>query len=132
VHASLADWAKFVRLHLQGEKGDVKVGEITLHAATFARLHTPLPGPGDPYGLGWLRLRRPWAGGDGSVLFHNGSNTMWYCATWLGLERGIAVLVTANERSPAIEKATDEAAALLLGDWVLRHADEIPTASDER
>jgi D-alanyl-D-alanine carboxypeptidase len=125
VHASLADWARFVQLHLQGERGDVKVGAITLHAATFQKLHTELEGPGEPYALGWAIRKNPWAGGDGKTLWHDGSNNLWYCATWLGIERGVAVLVTANERSTAIEGTAKEVARLLLEEVVLRAADRM-------
>ena len=30
----------------------------------------------DDYARGWVRVERDWAGG--SVLWHNGSNTLWY------------------------------------------------------
>lgn len=126
VHASLADWAKYVQLHLRGFRGDVRVGELTLTRATFARLHTPYEGPGQGYGFGWVFEKRPWAGGDGTALWHNGSNTMWYCVTWLGPGNGVAALVTVNTATPAAQEATDEVATLLIrefqgraqaGDW---------------
>src|SRR6185436_1512497 len=83
VHASLADWAKYVRLHLQGFRGDVKVGALTLTKDAFAILHRPYDGPEPRYALGWGVEKRDWAGGDGTAIWHNGSNTMWYCVTWL-------------------------------------------------
>jgi len=57
------------------------------------RLHTP-PEGGD-YALGWATAKRAWAGG--TALNHNGSNTMWYCVTWLAPERGFAFLVATNQ-----------------------------------
>jgi len=116
VCASLADWAKYVQLHLRGARGDVKVGEITLSRDTFARLHSAYPGEGDPYGFGWVVQEHPWAGGDGTTLWHNGSNTMWYCATWLGLENGIGVLVTTNRYGAAARTATEQALQLLVAE----------------
>ena len=122
VHASLADWAKYVALHLRGEKGDVKVGEITLTRDAFRRLHAPYPGPGQKYACGWVVESRPWAGGDGTALWHNGSNTMWYCVTWLGPANGVAALVTTNQASPAAAPTCDKAAALLLEEYASKAA----------
>ncbi len=115
VHASLADWAKYVQLHLRGSRGDVQVGEITLSKDTFALLHEPFDGPGTRYAFGWVVEERPWAGGDGTALWHNGSNTLWYCVTWLGLENGVAALVTTNQASQQAQAATDQVATLLIG-----------------
>ena len=114
VHASLADWAKFVRLHLRGAHEDVRIGELTLTKDDFELLHTAYEAPGQPYAFGWLCAERPWAGGDGAALWHNGSNTMWYCVAWLGLENGVAALVTTNRFSPGVARAVDGVAARLL------------------
>jgi CubicO group peptidase (beta-lactamase class C family) len=118
VHASLADWAKIVRLHLQGARGDVKVGELTLTRDTFTRLHTPYAGSDDQhYGYGWGFEKRDWAGGDGTALWHNGSNTMWYCTTWLGPANGVAVVVTCNQANVKAKGAVDQVAKLLLEEY---------------
>jgi CubicO group peptidase (beta-lactamase class C family) len=114
VHASLADWAKYVQLHLRGCRGDVQVGEITLTRDTFTLLHTPYDGPEPKYALGWVVEQRAWAGGDGTALWHNGSNTMWYCVTWLGPGNGVAALVTTNQSTPKAKGATDQVATLLI------------------
>lgn len=114
VHASLGDWAKYIQLHLRGCRADVEVGAITLTRDTFTRLHTAYDGPGRKYGFGWGIEQRPWAGGDGTALWHNGSNTMWYCVTWLGLGNGVAALVTTNIATPKAKGATDEVAKLLI------------------
>ncbi len=117
VHASLSDWAKFVQLHLKGCRGDVKVGEITLTRDTFALLHEPQPLAGPKYALGWGVEQRGWAGGDGTALWHNGSNTMWYCVAWLGPANGVAALVTTNVASPAARGAVDQVAGLLIQEF---------------
>jgi CubicO group peptidase (beta-lactamase class C family) len=114
---SLADWAKFIGLHLRGAKGDVEVGKLTLHAETMAKLHEPFDGPGQPYAMGWVVTDRPWAGGDGRVWMHNGSNTMWFCVTWLAPRSEFAVLSTCNAGGPTAQGATDEVAALLIGEF---------------
>jgi CubicO group peptidase (beta-lactamase class C family) len=110
VHAALADWAKFAQLHLAGALGDVQVGQLTLRRADFERLHSPLAGPGQPYGYGWVVRERPWAGGDGKALWHNGSNTMWFCEAWLGLANGVGILVTTNAPPDKASAAADRAA----------------------
>jgi D-alanyl-D-alanine carboxypeptidase len=113
-YASLADWAKYIAVQLKGAKGDVQIGATTIHRATFAKLQTPFDGPGEKYAAGWVVCERPWAGGDGKTLMHNGTNTLWYSVAWLGLDAGIAVLATANEFTPASQQAADQACALLL------------------
>jgi len=120
VHVSLADWAKYIQLHLKGAKGDVKVGELTLTRDTFTRLHTPYDAPKEKYGFGWVFENRAWAGGDGTAFWHNGSNTMWYCVTWLGPANGVAALVTANIASAKAKGATDQVAGLLLEEYARR------------
>jgi CubicO group peptidase (beta-lactamase class C family) len=114
VHATLADWAKFVALHLEGSHGDVRVGEVVMTSDTFDLLHRPYDGPGTPYGFGWVVAERPWAGGDGATLWHNGSNTLWYCVTWLGLENRVAALVATNQGSARAARALDGVAGMLL------------------
>jgi CubicO group peptidase (beta-lactamase class C family) len=105
VHASLADWARFVSVHLRGARGE-ETGY--LEPETFRRLHTALEG--QDYACGWAVGERKWAGG--RVLTHAGSNTLWYCVTWLAPKRNFAVLVTTNRGGGA--KVCDEAAAALI------------------
>jgi D-alanyl-D-alanine carboxypeptidase len=120
IHASLADWGAFVRLHLAGERGDVRVGDLTLTRETFRRLHIPYDGPGQPYGFGWVMDERDWAGGDGSVLWHNGSNGYWFCITWLGLGKGVAALVVTNRFPQGVTAAADRAVQVVLGEFERR------------
>lgn len=102
VHATLAEWAKFVRLHLGMPPAD---GEPLLSPAKLKALHTPPAGA--DYAFGWGVGRRPWA--PGPILTHAGSNTMWYCTAWLAPEAKFAVLVTCNQGDAAA--ACDDAAA---------------------
>lgn len=90
VHCTLADWAKFVALHL-GVGSDGAAPLVT--AARLRELHTPPAGA--DYALGWAITERPWA--KGPILTHSGSNTMWYCVAWLAPEAKFAVLVTCNQ-----------------------------------
>jgi CubicO group peptidase (beta-lactamase class C family) len=120
VHASLGDWARFAQLHLAGRRDDVKVGDITLSKATFELLHRPYDGPEPKYALGWGVEHHDWAGGDGSVLLHNGSNALWYSVIWLGQSSGVAVLVTANQASAKAKGATNDVARLLIQEFERR------------
>ncbi|MEM8884453.1 MAG: serine hydrolase domain-containing protein [Planctomycetota bacterium] len=110
VHATLADWSKFVALHLQAAQDGKE--DLLLKRATLRRLHTPRKG--ETYAAGWVVAERPWGGG--RVLNHNGSNTMWYCVTWLAPKKGFAVLLTCNQGGPKAAKACDVAAGALIRD----------------
>jgi CubicO group peptidase (beta-lactamase class C family) len=90
VHASLADWAKFIRLHIDGSEGS-----LTLAPATLARLHTqypPTPMYPNRYGYGWIMFDD--SGGVG--LGHDGSNTLWYCSCQVLPAQGVAFLAVSN------------------------------------
>ena len=121
VHCSIGDWAKFISLHLQAERGHPRI----VSAESFAKLHTPYDAPGEPqYGMGWVFTTRPWAhiaNPNARVMTHNGSNTMWFCVTWLapasaapGKDHGFAVLVMCNQGGGEADRACDEAAFALI------------------
>jgi CubicO group peptidase (beta-lactamase class C family) len=126
VHMSLPDWGRFVRAHLLAAEGTPVTGtdgKAFLTPESWKKLHTP-PAGGD-YAMGWLVSTRPWAKGDrpgdsGLVLTHNGSNTLWFCVTWLAPERGFAVLVTSNVGGDEAQQGTDEAAFAVIQDWLKR------------
>ncbi|MSR47562.1 MAG: class A beta-lactamase-related serine hydrolase, partial [Planctomycetes bacterium] len=115
VHASLADWAKYLQLHLRGATADQKVGAITLRKETFARLHTAYPmaaGDSFGYGYGWLITKRDWAAGDGKVLTHNGSNGLWLATCWLDPVGGFGVIACCNAGDAGAAAANDAAVGL--------------------
>ena len=60
------------------------------------------------------------AGGDGTTSNHNGTNSMWYRETWLGLERGVAVLMTMNQFTSTAKDAPNRVAELLTGEFEKR------------
>jgi CubicO group peptidase (beta-lactamase class C family) len=115
VHASIGDWAKYVGLHMRGER---KETAKLLAPDTFVRLHTPVADDAH-YAMGWIVTDRPWGGG--RVLTHSGSNTIWFCVTWIAPERDFAVLVTCNQGGEAAGQACDEASWALIRDH-LAHA----------
>jgi CubicO group peptidase (beta-lactamase class C family) len=106
VHWSLADWGRFVGLHLQGARGQ---GTL-LKPETFRFLHSP-PKDGD-YTCGWGVVQRPWAGG--RALTHAGSNTMWYAVVWIAPEKNFAILAVVNMGGDAAAKACDAAVSALI------------------
>ena len=106
VHASLADWAKFAAEHVRGARGESKY----LKVDTWKRLHAALEG--QEYALGWITAERPW--GDGPVLTHSGSNTMWYCTIWLAPRIDRAFLVATNCAGDRVPAACDAAVSALI------------------
>jgi len=123
VHMTLPDWAQFVKQHMLGEQpgalAETEAPQLVT-PETMRDLHRPRGEA--PYALGWLVATRPWAKGDaegdaGRVIFHNGSNNMWFAVTWIAPERGFAVLVTCNQGGQNASRATDEAAGALIGKY---------------
>lgn len=112
VHMSIADWAKFVSLHLRGHAHNPHRAVALLKAETFDELHTPT---GD-YAGGWSIATRPWA--EGRVLNHSGSNTMWFCVTWIAPKKDFAVLVCTNLAGEPGVKAADDAAGALIREYL--------------
>ena len=117
VHASLDDWAKFVREHMRGARGDK--GRL-LKARTYARLHRGLKvGQDLEYALGWVVVRRPWAkgekpGNDGRCLHHSGSNNSWFSVVWIVPELDFAVLCTTNIGGEGVYPKIDAVAGAVI------------------
>jgi CubicO group peptidase (beta-lactamase class C family) len=95
VHASMEDWAKYLRVHLMDDPSTA--GVLPIRAATLARLQTPREG--ESYAAGWVCGDRDWAGG--RILMHNGSNTVWYCVVFLAPEQKRGVFAASNLGLPA-------------------------------
>ncbi|MFN0050652.1 MAG: serine hydrolase domain-containing protein [Planctomycetales bacterium] len=104
VHCSLADWSRFVGLHLQGAQRMPRL----LTKETFQFLHTPAEG--FAYAGGWGVVERP---EKGRLLAHSGSNTMWYATAILVPEKNLAFLAVTNQGGNAAQAACDEAIAAL-------------------
>lgn len=120
VHMTIQDWSKFVALHLQGDIANPNRVTRLLKAETFDKLHTPVH---QSYAAGWRVDDRGWADGDdedkkGRVLTHAGSNTMWFCVTWIAPERNFSVLVCCNQGGDVAAKAADGAAWMLIQEFL--------------
>ena len=104
LHMSLADLARWGQEHLRGARGQ---DGTVLKAATHARLHAPLPG--GSYALGWVTeqptTRR--------IIWHNGSNTMWYAILMLDPAADRGVVLTTNGRIGAAKVLDQSARAWL-------------------
>lgn len=103
VHCSIKDWAKFIRLHLKGARGEFR-------PSLYKILHTPAF-EGN-YALGWEVAKRDWA--DGRVLTHQGTNGANFAVVWIAPNRNLAVLVTSNQGKGEVSKACDEAVGTLI------------------
>ena len=82
LHMTMGDLARWGQAHLRGERGLDGI----VRAETFKRLHQPESGA---YAMGWVS--RPTA--TGRVIWHNGSNTMWYAivAFDAAADRGVVI-----------------------------------------
>lgn len=113
VHCSLPDWAKFVALHLRAGKGQPAL----LKPETFRKLHSVSVKDSD-YTLGGWGLVKNHPRAKGTVLAHDGSNTMNHATAWLALEHGFAVLVATNQGGDEAKKACVEARRRLIQDYL--------------
>jgi CubicO group peptidase (beta-lactamase class C family) len=105
-HMALAEYAKFVADHLRGEAG----GKAMLPPALYKDLHTPPPDA--DYAMGWQAMEREWGGG--TVLQHNGSNTMNFAVIWMAPKKGFAVVAACNQGGDAAQKACDDTVGIFL------------------
>jgi CubicO group peptidase (beta-lactamase class C family) len=112
VHATMADWAKFIADQLNGSRGE----RALLGTDIYQKLHTP-PFGGD-YALGWLVADRDWGGG--TVYTHNGSNNLNYATVWLAPQRDFAFLAVTNQGGDNAASATDDAVAAMIGYYTRR------------
>jgi CubicO group peptidase (beta-lactamase class C family) len=96
VHCTIADWAKFIAIQLPKGK------KIGLKRATLDKLITPT----GTYAGGWIVTERPW--GNGVVLTHTGSNTMWYAVVWVAPKIDRAFLVVTNSRDEKSHAVCDQ------------------------
>ena len=89
VHMSVGDLARYGAAHVAGELG---ADPVLLAAPSWRRLHAPFRGG---YARGWIRSPKDWDGRD--VIWHNGSNTLWYAFLALLPARNMAVALVTND-----------------------------------
>ena len=105
----MEDWGRYVQQHLKGAAGKTRY----LDKAQFEVLHSPLPGAGDSFAMGW---RAGVADGKTGSLWHNGSNKYWYCEVYANTEAGYAVLVTTNAPQAKSKVAAGELMSLVVAE----------------
>jgi CubicO group peptidase (beta-lactamase class C family) len=104
MHMTITDLARWGQEHLRGERGV----DGLLRADTFRRLHEP-PQADAIYALGWVVRKE----GDHRVIWHNGSNTLWYAMVAFDPDGDLGIAIATNG-SIAAAKAIDTAAAEFL------------------
>ena len=97
VHMTVGDLARFGAAHLAGESA---ASPSLLPGAAWARLHARNLGD---YARGWVRVDRDWAGGP--VLWHNGSNTLWYALLMLLPARNTVLAFATNDGAMRLTEA---------------------------
>jgi len=107
VHAPLRSWARYAALHLAAARGE-PLSE-PFDEVDFARLHRP--GLGN-YAMGWVVTEPAWA--EGRLLWHNGSNTWWYCELAILPKEDLAILVATNTSHGTTRAAVGGVAQALL------------------
>lgn len=92
MHMTLEDLLRYGRAHLDAGVSD----DALLSADSFARLHTPVM---NDYAYGWVVQSRDFGAGEEPVIWHNGSNTMWYALLVLLPEQNAAIAIATNDGS---------------------------------
>jgi CubicO group peptidase (beta-lactamase class C family) len=121
-HMTIADWAKFVGVHLRGDPANPHGQAALLKLDTFAELHAVAPttpystgwvmrgitrlatgdaAPAVTYRAGWFISTSSWAkgtrpGDTGRCLWHGGSNGISHTVMCIAPEIDFAVLVACN------------------------------------
>jgi CubicO group peptidase (beta-lactamase class C family) len=111
VHCSVRHWSQFVIAHLTGKS---PAGTQYLTEKSLEFLHTPVSD--GEYAAGWMILKRGW--GDGTVLHHNGTNTMNFAIAWVAPKRKFAVLVVTNQAGSDEAKACDRVASSVIRNFL--------------
>tara|TARA_X000001036_G_scaffold394486_1_gene394817 strand:+ start:2596 stop:3759 length:1164 start_codon:yes stop_codon:yes gene_type:complete len=100
IHLSLNDWAKFTQQHCGGQLNKI------VSVKTMRDLHKTRHYDKNKYALGWNVLNRPW--GNGTVLMHSGSNTMWFATVWVAPNKKTSYLAATNYGGPDMPQLTDQ------------------------
>lgn len=108
VHCSMADWSKFLKMHINGFNGK---NTKLLKASSFKVLHTAYPGQTYTPG-GWIREPRDWA--NGPTLSHVGTNLSNYAVVWLAPKINTGYLSVTNIGGDNADQGTDAAIQWLI------------------
>lgn len=103
VHMTLAALCVYGNEHIAGERGQGKL----LAAETYRQLHTAKL---NDYAFGWV-VGDVQQSADQRLIWHNGSNTLWYALLALLPERNTVVAITSNDGD--MKRAQDAAFQIL-------------------
>ena len=107
IHMSMENWSKFVSA-FASEKPEPR-WQISKEA--WEQLITATAESED-YAGGWILFSRGWA--DGLALFHNGTNTTWYCSAWVAPKKGFCILVATNAFGDHVFTTTDQVTSRII------------------
>jgi CubicO group peptidase (beta-lactamase class C family) len=106
MHMTLDNLLTYGRAHLTAGGGETAL----LSPETYTRLHTPVM---NDYAYGWVVQARDFGSGEEPVIWHNGSNTMWYAVLVLLPDHDATLVIATNDGSGLSEtqQAFDDLAA---------------------
>ena len=105
IHLNMSELVKWGQTHIRAFRGEIP--EFLTQQSCKA-MQSPIS---KDYGLGWVLSTNDDAG---PVVWHNGSNTMWYSVLTLFPEKQIAIAVATNSYHPRrAEKLLDQIAVVL-------------------
>ncbi len=110
-HMNLDDWSRFVIAWCQPE-GNAALGISKAVLDDMLRMPNT-DNLQERYSSGWIAYDNPAFHGKG--LFHNGSNTSWYCYALASPDREQCVLVAINSFTETARRVADEIARELMG-----------------
>lgn len=105
IHISLPDYAKFLRLFLSD-------GAASLEPRSIQHLSAPQPMLGGAHALGWETIGGDWA--HGTILAHQGSNTLWHAVAYLSPARQIGFVGVSNAAPRGSNQAARQLALRLI------------------
>ena len=113
VHASLADWIRFLQLFIGGGPPGFLSMEVL---DDLLRPSKQAIGENVSTAAGWFVVERNWAGG--RALTHAGSNTMNYALVWLAPARERGIVIATNGARPSTERVFDRLAGWIISRYI--------------
>lgn len=85
---NLSDLLKYGQLHLSHDHSQ----HLNITSKNWNILHSPIR---DNYACGWVKEFFDWY--DGPILWHNGSNTLWYALLMILPAKNLVLAFTTND-----------------------------------
>ena len=100
VHLQIGEWSRFVLLFANSEPPT----ELGISDAVWKELRAAKFG--GEYAGGWVVEQPKWA--KEKLLWHNGSNTTWYCMAYAVPEQACCLIAVTNAYCPQAERACED------------------------